>query len=135
MRSNAKPPSQRQLRVGEQIRHIVAECFQRGNVPKELLGFPPVSVMEARVSPDFSYCKVFVSVLSIDPGASVSLAKELNKFSGFFRTALAKNMRLRVAPEVRFFEDSAQTEADRIDTILASPAVQRDVLKAPQEEE
>ena len=54
MRSNSKPVTQRQLRVAEQIRHILAECFQRGNVPKDFLDCPPVSVMEVKISPDFS---------------------------------------------------------------------------------
>ena len=93
MRSNSKPVTQRQLRVAEQIRHILADCFQRGNVPDDFLDCPPVSVMEVRVSPDFSFCKI----------------------------------RLRLTPEIRFYADGAQAEADKIEMLLASEAVQRDL--------
>lgn len=135
MRSNSKPVSQRQLRVGEQIRHLIAECFQRGNVPKDLLDIPPVTVMEARVSPDFSYCKVFVSFLVLDPLSTEGLAKELNKYSGYFRTILAKKMRLRIAPEVRFYTDLAQAQADHIEQLLASEKVKRDLEAIREDEE
>lgn len=133
MRSNSKPPSQRQLRVGEQIRHLLAQSFVRGDLPTELKDFPLVSVMEARVSPDFSFCKVFILPLGGDPETAVAMAKELNQFKGFFRTILAKNLRLRVAPEVRFFSDESEQVADRIDALLRSPEVQRDVMKEPDE--
>lgn len=134
MRSNSKPPSQRQLRVGEQIRHLLAECFQRGNVPDEFWACPPVSILEARVSPDFSYCKVFISILSAEDFPTADLIKRLNKSAGFFRTVLAKKLRLRIAPELRFFPDDIQHEADHIDALLASEKVRRDV-EAPRDED
>ena len=127
MRSNSKPVTQRQLRVAEQIRHILADCFQRGNVPDDFLDCPPVSVMEVRVSPDFSFCKAYISVLSIEPATAVELAKALNKQAGFFRKILGTKMRLRLTPEIRFYADGAQAEADKIEMLLASEAVQRDL--------
>ncbi len=135
MRSNSKPPSQRQLRVGEQVRHLLSECFTRGHVPEALLDIPPVSVMEARVSPDFSFCKVFIVPLGNDAELSSELVKRLNLSRGFFRTVLAKNLRLRVAPEVRFFADESFREADRIEALLASEKVRRDLAPRPDEEE
>lgn len=127
MRSNSKPVTQRQLRVAEQIRHILADCFQRGNVPDDFLDCPPVSVMEVRVSPDFSFCKAYISVLSIEPATAVELAKALNKQVGFFRKILGTKIRLRLTPEIRFYADGAQAEADKIEMLLASEAVQRDL--------
>lgn len=127
MRSNSKPVTQRQLRVAEQIRHILADCFQRGNVPDDFLDCPPVSVMEVRVSPDFSFCKAYISVLSIEPATAVELAKALNKQAGFFRKILGTKIRLRLTPEIRFYADGAQAEADKIEMLLASEAVQRDL--------
>lgn len=127
MRSNSKPVTQRQLRVAEQIRHILADCFQRGNVPDDFLDCPPVSVMEVRVSPDFSFCKAYISVLSIEPATAVELAKTLNKQAGFFRKILGTKIRLRLTPEIRFYADGAQAEADKIEMLLASEAVQRDL--------
>lgn len=135
MRSNSKPPSQRQLRVGEQIRHIFAEAFQTGNIPKELSDIPSVSVMEARVSPDFSYCKVFVLPLGGDHETALILAKALNQARGFFRTILAKQMRLRVAPEVRFFADESEHEAEKIEALLSSDRVRRDLAVVRDDEE
>ncbi len=135
MRSNSKPPSQRQLRVGEQIRHIFAEAFQTGNIPKELSDIPSVSVMEARVSPDFSYCKVFVLPLGGDHETALILAKALNQARGFFRTILAKQMRLRVAPEVRFFADESEHEAGKIEALLSSDRVRRDLAVVRDDEE
>ena len=127
MRSNSKPVTQRQLRVAEQIRHILADCFQRGNVPDDFLDCPPVSVMEVRVSPDFAFCKAYISVLSIEPATAVELAKALNKQAGFFRKILGTKIRLRLTPEIRFYADGAQAEADKIEMLLASEAVQRDL--------
>ena len=135
MRSNSKPPSQRQLRVGEQIRHIFAEAFQTGNIPKELSDIPSVSVMEARVSPDFSYCKVFVLPLGGDHETALILAKALNQARGFFRTILAKQMPLRVAPEVRFFADESEHEAGKIEALLSSDRVRRDLAVVRDDEE
>lgn len=135
MRSNSKPPSQRQLRVGEQIRHIFAEAFQTGNIPKELSDIPSVSVMEARVSPDFSYCKVFVLPLGGDHETALILTKALNQARGFFRTILAKQLRLRVAPEVRFFADESEHEAEKIEALLSSDRVRRDLAVVRDDEE
>lgn len=134
MRSNSKPVTQRQLRVAEQIRHILADCFQRGDVPDDFLGCPPVSVMEVKVSPDFSFCKAFISVLSIEPATAVELAKALNRQAGFFRRILGTKIRLRLTPEIRFYADGAQAEADKIETLLASEAVQRDLIVRDDEE-
>ena len=134
MRSDSKPVTQRQLRVAEQIRHILAECFQRGDVPKDFLDCPPVSVMEVRVSPDFSYCKAYLSVLSIEPASAAEMVRALNKQAGFFRKILGTKIRLRLTPEIRFFADGAQAEADRIDALLASEKVQRD-LAVPEPEQ
>lgn len=135
MRSNSKPATQRQLRVGEQIRHILADCFQRGNVPKDFLDCPPVSVMEVKISPDFSYCKAYISVLSIEPATAVGLAKALNKQAGFFRKIVGTKIRLRLTPEIYFLADGAQEEADKIDALLASEKVQRDLTAVHDDEQ
>ena len=133
MRSDSKPVTQRQLRVAEQVRHILAECFQRGNVPKDFLDCPPVSVMEVKISPDFSYCKAYLSVLTVEPAAITDFVKALNKQAGFFRKILGTKIRLRLTPEIRFFADGAQAEADKIDALLASEKVQRDLIGREEE--
>ena len=135
MRSNSRPPTQRQLRVGEEIRHVIADMFLRGDLPPEMLKLPPVSVMEARVSPDFSYCKVFVLPLGGTTAESIALAKELNGYKGHFRRVLGKKVRLRITPDIRFFGDEISGEVGRIEELLCSERVRRDVLKAPDESE
>ena len=84
--------------------------------------------MEVKVSPDFSYCKAYISVLAIEQSSAADLAKALNKQAGFFRKVLGTKIRLRLTPEIRFFADGAQAEADKIDALLASEKVQRDLL-------
>ena len=128
MRSRSKPVSQRQLRVGEQIRRVIAEAFQKGDVPEELLDAPLLSVMQARVSSDFSYCKVYVSPLDTQNVEMTPFIKKLNESRWYFRGLLAKALRLRVAPEVRFYADETQAVAAHIDALLASPEVARDVV-------
>ncbi|MBP3404196.1 MAG: 30S ribosome-binding factor RbfA [Alphaproteobacteria bacterium] len=135
MRSNSKPVTQRQLRVAEQIRHILAECFQRGNVPKDFLDCPPISVMEVKISPDFSYCKAYLSILAIEQASTADLVKALNKQAGFFRKILGTKIRLRLTPEIRFFADGAQAEADKIDALLASEKVRRDLIERTEEDD
>ena len=127
MRSRSKPVSQRQLRVGEQIRRVIAEAFQKGDVPEELLDAPLLSVMQARVSSDFSYCKVYVSPLDTQNVEMTPFIKKLNESRWYFRGLLAKALRLRVAPEVRFYADETQAVAAHIDALLASPEVARDL--------
>ena len=128
MRSRSKPVSQRQLRVGEQIRRVIAEAFQKGDVPEELLDAPSLSVMQARVSSDFSYCKVYVSPLDTQNVEMTPFIKKLNESRWYFRGLLAKALRLRVAPEVRFYADETQAVAAHIDALLASPEVARDLV-------
>ena len=128
MRSRSKPVSQRQLRVGEQIRRVIAEAFQKGDVPEELLDAPLLSVMQARVSSDFSYCKVYVSPLDTQNVEMTPFIKKLNESRWYFRGLLAKALRLRVAPEVRFYADETQAVAAHIDALLASPEVARDLV-------
>lgn len=135
MRSNSKPVTQRQLRVAEQIRHILAECFQRGNVPKDFLDCPLISVMEVKISPDFSYCKAYLSILAIEQASTADLVKALNKQAGFFRKILGTKIRLRLTPEIRFFADGAQAEADKIDALLASEKVRRDLIERTEEDD
>lgn len=133
MRSNSKPVTQRQLRVGEQVRHIIAECFERGNLPTELYDLPTTTIMEAKISSDFSFVKIYVSFLVIDPVKNSDLVKKMNENTGFFRGILGRKMRLRITPEVRFYADEAQAEADRIEALLNSEKVQRD-LAAPRDD-
>ena len=135
MRSRSKPVSQRQLRVAEQIRHLLAGAFQKGDVPADLLDLPFLSVMEVRISSDFSYCKVYVLPFDIRTVDMTAVVKRLNEQAKYFRTMIGRNIRLRVTPEVKFFADETEQVASRIDDLLNSPAVKRDLTPVSDETE
>ncbi len=129
---SAKGPSQRQLKVAEEIRHILAELLLR----EELftLGLEKTFLMITRVnvSPDLSYAKVFFR--SIGQGDAGEIEKALNTHKGFFRKPLGQKMRLRVTPDLAFKIDESFDEAQRIEELLNRPDVRRDVLAASEEE-
>lgn len=127
MRSRSKPVSQRQLRVAEQIRHLLAMSFQKGDVPATLLDLPMLSVMEVRISSDFSYCKVYVLPFDITAPDMKAVIKRLNDEAKYFRMIIGKNVRLRITPEVKFYADETEQEASHIDALLNLPEVKRDL--------
>ena len=89
---------------------------------------------QAKVSSDFSYCKIYVAPLDAQNVAMAELVKTLNESRRYFRGILAKAMRLRVAPEVRFYADETQEVAAHIDELLNSPQVKRDLEKTPDDD-
>ena len=126
-------PSQRQLRVGEELRHALAEIFARGELRDPALQDVQATVTEVRVSPDLRAATAFV--IPFGGGDAAALAKALNSAGGYFRMRLAEAVTLRVAPTIRFEPDLSFAEAQRIETILKSPAVARDVAAVPAEDD
>jgi ribosome-binding factor A len=118
-------PSQRQLRVGELIRHALADILQRGDVHDPALEGVVVSVPEVRMSPDLKLATVFVMPLGGKNADAIVAAFERNK--RFLRGDLAHRINLRYAPELRFQLDTSFAEGDRIDALLRSPEVKRDL--------
>lgn len=117
-------PSQRQLRVGELIRHALAELLQRGSIHDPVLDAHVVTVPEVRMSPDLKLATCYVMPLGGKDIAAVIEALERNK--RFLRGELAHRLNLKFAPDLRFRPDASFEEGDRIDRLLASPAVTRD---------
>jgi len=118
--------SQRQLRVGEEIRHALATMFLRGDVPWPQ-GFiaPTVTVTEVQVSPDLKNATVFVMPLG---GQKLDeTVRILNNIVGAFRHQIAKEVRLRYAPRLRFQADNSFVYAQHIDNILHDPNVAKDL--------
>lgn len=123
----AKAPSQRQLRVGEEIRHALSEIVRRAPFRDPVLADCSVTITEARVSPDLRNATVFVMPLG---GEAEPIVEALNRASAFLRGQLAEAVRLRHMPRLAFVRDESFDEASRIDALLHSEAVARD-LRAP----
>ena len=125
--SGAKGPSQRMLRVGELIRHKIAELLARGEIHDDVLASHVTTISEVRLSPDLKLATVYVMPLGGKDVAPVVEALSRNK--KFIRAEVAHTLNLRYAPDLRFREDATFEEATRIDRLLDSPKVRRDVEK------
>ncbi len=120
-----KEPTQRQLRVGEEIRHLLSALFSRGDFRDPALVGEHVTVAEVRVSPDLKNATAFVSRLGqVD---IAPLLPVLKRASPFLRSELAKQMRLRVVPQLSFQPDAAIDYAMKVDALLKAPEVARDL--------
>ena len=117
--------SQRQLRVGELVRHALAEILQRGEVHDPDLEGMVVTVPEVRMSPDLRLATAFVIPLG-GKGADTLLAV-LERHRKFLRGEIAHRVDLRYAPDIRFRMDESFDEGARIDALLRSPDVKRDL--------
>ena len=124
-KAGPKPPSQRQLRVGEEVRHVLSAIFARGAFRDPDLADVLVTVTEVRMSPDLKHATAFVTRL----GRTDIEAKlpALRRAAPFFRVQLAHEMRLRVAPEVTFQADTALEYAMHINALLRTPGVAEDL--------
>jgi len=124
-RSKGKPPSQRQLRVAEEIRHILAKVFTYQHSGDDLLDRSSITVSEVRISPDLQNATVFVIPLG---GKNVSeILAALKEKAWFFRKEVARELPTRVVPRLSFQADTSFDEAQRIDMLLRSPKVQKDL--------
>ncbi len=123
-----KGPSQRQLRVGELLRHTLADIFRKADIRDPELEGVSVTVTEVRPSPDMRHAVVFVEPLGGKNADTVIEA--LNRNRAFLRGQLGHEIALKFTPELRFVEDKSFAEAARIDDILRSEKVARD-LKTP----
>ncbi len=120
-----KPPSQRQLRVAEEIRHVLAGVFARGEIRDPALADVLITVTEVRISPDLKHATAFVTRLGrSDIGEKLPA---LRRASPFLRSQLARSLRLRCAPEVHFQADTSIDNAMHIDALLHAPEVRRDL--------
>ena len=123
----SKAPSQRQLRVGEEIRHILAQTLMRGESGNEVLDRSSVTVTEVRASPDLQHATVFVLPLAGQNLPEVLAA--LKERSWYFRKEVAQKLTTRVAPRLVFQADLSFDEAQRIESLLSSPKVKQDIEK------
>jgi ribosome-binding factor A len=120
-------PSQRQLRVGELVRHALAELLMRGDIHDPELEAMTVTIPEVRMSPDLRLATAYVMPLGEADARKAVAALERNK--RYIRGAVAKRVNLQFAPDVRFRIDETFDAGARVDNILRSPAVRRDLAK------
>src|SRR6195256_1743713 len=117
--------SQRQLRVGETVRHAVADILSQGSVHDADLEGHIITVPEVRMSPDLKLATIYIMPLGGRDTETVIAALERNK--KFLRGEVAHRVNLKFAPELRFHVDERFDEAERIEKLLRTPAVQRDL--------
>ncbi|MGD9827295.1 MAG: 30S ribosome-binding factor RbfA [Hyphomicrobiaceae bacterium] len=124
---NKAGPTQRQLRIGEVIRHKLAEMLTRGEIHDEVLGTHVVTIPEVRMSPDLKLATVYVMPLGGEDIDPVLAALERNR--RYIRGEIAHTLNLRFAPNLRFRRDETFEEASRIEMLLHSDKVRRDIEK------
>lgn len=141
-RRRSKAPSQRQLRVGEEIRHALSRILARGGLRDPVLADAAITVSEVRVSPDLKNATAFVIPLAGgagEPGEAGTESIEttvaaLGRAASYLRGQLGQEIELRYTPQLRFEADSSFDEAARVEALLRRPRVQRD-LQRPEGDE
>ncbi|MBE6456096.1 MAG: 30S ribosome-binding factor RbfA [Alphaproteobacteria bacterium] len=131
-KGQSKAPSQRQLRVAEEIRHVIGKMFMEDNL--FISGLKPAYIMvtEVSISPDLSYATVYIQGIGdIDTDEQILL---LNKHKGAFRYKIGKAIRLRIVPDIIFKSDSGFETSQYIEELLNSPRVRADIEKEIEEE-
>lgn len=118
VRGDSRAPSQRQLRVGEELRHALAQIIERGELRDPELAGISITVSEVRVSPDLRNATAFVSPLG--GGDAVALVPALRRAESFIRHRVGQAVRLRHVPRLSFEPDTSFDYAERIDAVLKS---------------
>jgi ribosome-binding factor A len=117
-----KIASQRQLRVGESLRHTLTEIMRRSHFRDPDLQAVNVSIMEVRVSPDLKAATAFILPLAADGETTRKTVAALNRAAGFLRSELAKEVELRTVPSLKFEADTTLDYGQKIDALLKQHA-------------
>ncbi|MBS0278056.1 MAG: 30S ribosome-binding factor RbfA [Proteobacteria bacterium] len=124
-------PTQRQLRVGEMLRHALADILRQGDIRDDDLKGVSVTVTQVKPSADMRHATAFVEPLGGKNARQVVAA--LNRHKAFIRGEMGRMIELKFTPELRFVEDESFAEAEKIENLLKSDRVARD-LKTPAED-
>ncbi len=130
---NPRQPSQRQLRVGEELRHVLAEMLERHDFRDPTLAEANITVTSVDASPDLKNATVFVVPLGGGAEQAAEIVQALNRAAGFIRRRIAGQMRMKYLPSFSFQADASFDHAGRIDALLHDPKVARDL--APPDDE
>ena len=133
MSSQNEGPNVRALRVGEQVRHILSEILQRGDVHDDVLARHVVSVTEVRMSPDLRHATVFIKPLLGREEEAVLKALRTN--TAYFQREVASRTRLKYAAKIKFLADDSFDEGSHIDKLLRDPKVAQDLVKDDADED
>ncbi len=124
-KSGGGMPGQRQLRVGELVRHALSDVLTRGHIQDPALVGHIITVPEVRMTPDLKLATCFVMPLGGRDADAVVAA--LNRNAKFLRGEVGRNVELKFAPNLRFRIDTSFDEGAKIDALLRSEEVQRDL--------
>jgi ribosome-binding factor A len=124
-RDQASGGSQRQLRVGELIRHELADMLSRGDIHDPVIERHMITVPEVRMTADLRLATIYVMPLGGRDAQEVIAA--FDRHTRYVRGEIARRVNLKFAPEIRFRVDERFEEAERIEKLLRTPAVQRDL--------
>jgi ribosome-binding factor A len=125
-------PSIRVLRVGEEVRHALSDVLARGEVHDDVLAQHVISVTEVRMSPDLRHATAFVKpLLGRDEEVVI---KALRTNTAFLQKEVARSIKLRFAPKLKFLADESFDEGSHVDTLLKAPKVARDLIKQDEQE-
>lgn len=133
-KATSSAPSQRMLRVGEQVRAAITTILQRGEVRDDLLERTVISVSEVRMSPDLKIATAYVTALGVKD--TDEIIKALARHAKFMRGRLGPQLRqMKYVPELRFRTDTSFDNYQRIDALLRAPEVMRDLGPSTDEDE
>jgi ribosome-binding factor A len=123
--------SVRLLKVGEQVRHVLSEILQRGDVHDEVLASHMVSITEVRMSPDLRHATVFVKpLLGKDEEA---VLKALRTNTAYLQREVATRVKMKYAAKLKFLADESFDEGNHIDQLLRDPKVAQDLVEDAQD--
>jgi len=126
-------PSQRQLRVGEALRHAIAQILNRNEIRDPDLEGVSVTITQVKPSADMRYATVYCEPLGGQHAKEIVAA--LNRHKGFIRGEMGHLIETKFTPELRFVEDDSFAEAQKIETILKSERVSRDLAASEDDED
>ena len=126
-------PTQRQLRVGEMLRHALAQILNRADIHDPDLDGVSVTITQVKPSPDMRYATVYCAPLGGQNTDRIIAA--LNRHKGFMRGEMGHMISTKFTPDLRFVEDQSFAEAEKIENLLKSPLVQRDLVASEEDDE
>jgi ribosome-binding factor A len=129
-KKSSAPAGQRQLRVGEEMRHALSEILREHHLDDPDLAGKIITVTEVRVSPDLRNATAFV--LPLGGSDTDKTVQALNRAAGYFRGELGRAVKMQFTPTIRFRADETFEEASRIEKLLHDPAVVRDLTSHPE---
>ncbi|KOF14470.1 ribosome-binding factor A [Ensifer adhaerens] len=133
-RATSSAPSQRMLRIGEQVRAAITQVLQRGEVRDPVIEKTLIAISEVRMSPDLKIATAYVTPLGVPNHAEVIEA--LNRNAKYIRGRLGPQLRqMKYMPDVRFRDDTSFDNYKKIDALLRSPEVSRDLDPNTEDEE